>query len=110
MSRKCTQDYNFEKHLVSLAGLFLFGLGYDQLVSWMERRGYERGITALLVVFGTLMTLLPILVIWGIKAFFRTFSLFVASGTPMIAGSLWRYLDERDEEREANSQAAALFK
>jgi hypothetical protein len=93
-----------------MCGLFLFGLGYDQFVGWLERNGYERGVTALLVVAGTLVTLLPILFIWGIRAFFRTFSLFVASGTPMIAGSLWRYVVERDEERLASRRAAELFK
>ena len=111
MSQKRTQDnYKFERHIAAMGGLFLFGLGYDRFVGWLERNGYERGVTALLVVVGTMITLLPILGIWGIKAFFRTFSLFAASGSPMIAGSVWRYLAERDEELAASKRAAELIK
>lgn len=104
-----SDEYKINQHLVAMAGLFLFGLAYDKFVGWLERNGYERGVTAWIVVLGTAVTIIPILFIWGIKAFFRTFSLFVASGSPMIIGATWRYMQERDEERAANCKAAELL-
>lgn len=90
--------------------LFLFGFGYNELVAWMERQGYDRGYTALLVVGGVLVTLLGVAVLIGFEAAMVVFGCFVASGLPMIVGSMQREARKRKEDEDrAFSQAKELL-
>jgi predicted PurR-regulated permease PerM len=95
-------EENRNKLRKTLAGLFAFGIAYNALVAWLERRGYNRGITALLVAFGTAVTLVAFFPLLGWRVIEAILAGFVASGSPMIIGSLWRYIAERArvEERD----------
>jgi membrane protein DedA with SNARE-associated domain len=95
--------------MMSLA-LVVFGILYDQLVSWMERHSWSRGGTSLLVVCGTLVTLAAGSVVIGIDDALLVPGLFAASGTPMIVGSLVRYILARAEnERQVAEMAKRLL-
>ena len=80
--------------------LFLLGCGilYDQLVSYtQEQLPARHGVTAWLVVGGVLWTLFGVLMLEGIKVFTTVLLCFVASGTPMVVGSMRRY--QREAQR-----------
>jgi len=84
------------------AALFLAGFGYNVLVSWTVRNGYDEGYTALLVVGGVLFTLMGVAVIdW--RAALLAFGAFACSGFWMIVGSWWRHVHARK-----NGQLAIL--
>ena len=78
-----------------LIGLFLFGVAYNAFVGWAQSRGYEEGYTAILVVIGVLVTLAGVAIIDWNAARITTFA-FIASGSPMIAGSIWRHVRRRE--------------
>lgn len=83
-----------------LLGLLLFGIGYNALVAWLERRGYAEGFLSLIVAFGVVVTLAAVAIL-SIHAALLTLLAFAASGTPMILGSIVRYLKARDEAKRA---------
>ncbi len=81
---------------VVFVSLFLFGIGYNVLVSWMGKKGFEEGFTAILVVFGVAITGCGVAIIsWD--AVILMLGAFTASGTPMVIGSWWRYVHRRSE-------------
>ena len=80
-------------------GLILFGIGYNLLVAWAERKGYLRGYVSFAVVAGVGVTVAATAVISPAFALV-TAGAFIASGTPMIAGSIWRTVREREDELE----------
>lgn len=86
--------------LYVVAGLFLFGLIYNAFVAWLEKMGHDRGYTAFLVVGGTLVTLAGLAVITGVETVISAIVCFVASGLPMILGSVWRHVRERASEEK----------
>ena len=79
--------------------LFLFGVVYNLMVDWIERKGYMKGYTSLFVVLGVGVTVAATAVISPAFALV-TAGAFVASGAPMIAGSMWRHMRERESELE----------
>ncbi len=81
-------------------GLLLFGIGYNALVAWLERKGYTEGYLSLIVAFGVVMTLVGVSIL-SIPAALLTLGAFGATGTPMIIGSITRYLKARDEAKRA---------
>jgi len=81
-------------------GLVLFGIGYNALVAWLERRGYTEGYLAFVVALGVIITLAGVAV-FSIHAALLTFGAFIASGLPMIVGSILRYLRKREEAKRA---------
>lgn len=94
------------KAIVIIVTLLGFGAIYNQLVAWMDRRGYDRGMTSLQVVGGTLVTVLAFTPLFGWRVVSTILAGFAASGLPMIVGSLARYVAERDrEERIDRGQA-----
>ncbi len=97
MSRIC------KRAAIILTGLWVFGVLYDRLVGRLERRGYDRGYTAFLVVGGTAVTLLGATALVGWKNVLRTLGCFAASGLPMVVGSVARHVLERERD-----QATAL--
>ena len=78
--------------------LIIFGIIYNQMISWMERKHYLEGYTAIAVAMGVLVTL-------GMTAIFNwayallALGSFCASGLPMIAGSIWRHIKQREMEQ-----------
>ncbi len=81
-------------------GLVLFGIGYNAFVAWLERRGYTEGYLSLIVSLGVFVTLCGVAVL-SIHAALLTLMAFVATGTPMIIGSIVRYLRKRDEMKRS---------
>ncbi len=74
--------------------LLVFGFVYNLAVAWAERQGYAEGYTAMLVVGGTLVTLLGVAVVdW--RAALLALGAFFASGFWMVVGSWWRHVQAR---------------
>lgn len=86
--------------------LALFGIVYDQVVSWLERTGRSRGGVSLLVAVGTGITLAAGIPEFGLELVVKMLGFFVAAGTPMIIGSLARYSRERDEKEKKAAEIA----
>ena len=79
-------------------GLVLFGVFYNTLVAWLEEKAYIEGFVSLSVAAGVAVTLAGVaLISW--PAALLVLVCFVASGLPMIVGSIVRYIQQR-----ANSQ------
>ena len=74
--------------------LVLFGIAYNALAAWMERRGYMEGYVSLIVALGMLVTLIPF-IIFDLPVI-TVLGGFICTGTPMIVGSISRYLQERE--------------
>jgi hypothetical protein len=92
-------EVTFRVDLGLVSGLYLvlvlFGIGYNSLTSWMEKHGYMEGYTSLMVALGVLITLAPLAIIsW--QGVLLVLGGFVASGLPMIIGSITRYLHKRE--------------
>jgi len=83
-----------------LLALILFGIGYNSFVTYLERRGYTEGYTSLLVAAGVFVTLCGVAIL-SIPAALLTLAAFIASGTPMIVGSIVRYLQKREKMKRA---------
>lgn len=79
-------------------GLILFGIGYNGIITWAERHGYLQGYTAFFVVGGTLITIGATVAVIGPLATMIVVGAFIASGTPMIMGSMWRHMQEWEAE------------
>jgi hypothetical protein len=80
-------------------GLLLFGLGFNKLTAWVEQRGYMEGFTSLLVAVGVVVTLAPFGIV-SLPLALIVAGGFVASGSPMIVGSIIRYAQERERARQ----------
>ncbi len=79
---------------VVLMGLFIFGLGYNTLVSWLIHHGYDEGYTWMLVAGGVLVTVIGLALIMPYAAMLAL-AAFAASGLPMAVGSWWRHVRRR---------------
>lgn len=77
--------------------LFLFGLAYNYLTAISEKTGFIRGYTSLFVVGGVAVTVAATAVV-SLAFALITAGAFVASGTPMIVGSMIRH--KREELRQ----------
>lgn len=84
--------------------LLLFGMGYNALVSWAEKHHYLEGYTAFAVVLGVGVTIGMTAVI-SLAFALVTAGAFVASGLPMIVGSIWRHVRAREMEQADVRQA-----
>lgn len=85
----------------AVLGLLLaFGVLFNLGVGYLNRRGWSEGFTSLLVVAGVGATLLALLVVLAAEVVAMVLLAFVASGTPMIAGDIYRYVKRREEEKE----------
>lgn len=79
--------------------LVMFGIGYNLLIAWLEEKHYLNGYTSLAVVVGVLVTVgMTAVISWQFALI--TAGAFLASGTPMILGSTWRHIRERERELE----------
>lgn len=77
------------------AGLVSFGYLYNRLVEALEKDGHDRGYMSLIVSGGTAITLIGVAPLIGIEATKQTFACFIASGLPMIWGSISRHCRAR---------------
>ena len=80
--------------------LFVFGFAYNALVTWLEKRDYDEGYTAILVVVGVLITLIGVAVLDS-GAALLVLGAFAASGFWMVVGSWWRYVQARRTGQDA---------
>jgi len=76
------------------AGL-LFGIAYNMLIEWIEKQGWSEGMASIEVMFGVVVTLLIAQFAVGWQAVVSITLIFVATGSPMIIGSLLRYKMEQ---------------
>ena len=97
-------DFLFGQDLGTITAIFLalclFGIGYNALISWMSRRGYTEGYLSLIVAFGVMVTLGAVSIL-SIQAGMLALLMFAASGTPMIAGSIFRHMCDRENSQKA---------
>jgi len=80
---------------IVLGGLFVFAVVYDRFTAWAERRGYIEGYVSLFVAFGVFITLSGLFLLNRTAAKLALLC-FIASGIPMMAGSMWRYMSARE--------------
>ena len=85
--------------------LLLFGIGFNILTAWAERRGYTRGYLAMFVVAGVAVTVGLMAIVHLVFALLMA-GAFICSGTPMIIGSMWRHMREDEQELERLRQEA----
>lgn len=81
-----------------MMGLFLFGVGFNWLIATLG--DLAEGYTSILVVGGVCATLLGLAVL-DTRAALLAVILFIASGLPMIIGSIWRTIKVRKAAIEA---------
>lgn len=86
------------KTAVVLSLLLAFGISYNEFVATLEEEKRERGFLALLVIFGTAITLAGGWLLIGRDNALKVIACFIASGTPMTVGSVARYMEGRAEE------------
>ncbi len=77
--------------------LLLFGIGFNLLTAWAERKGYLKGYTSLFVVMGVIVTV-GVMAVISLAFALITLGAFVFSGLPMIVGDMWRHMREREQE------------
>ena len=102
MNGLMTMQISTETWLVlALVGLALFGWVFNRLVQQLEDETPEHGYTAFLVVVGVTVTVLVLTPFIGVPAAVLLLAGFLASGLPMIIGSVGRALARLRSEREA---------
>ena len=84
----------------ALIGALAFGAFYNWLVDIAEHKGYSEGYVSFLVVFGVLVTLLLAMPFIGLEAALVVGCFFIATGLPMILGSVWRHVKSRERGQE----------
>jgi predicted PurR-regulated permease PerM len=92
--------------------LLAFGIFYNRFVAWLERYGHDRGYMAFIVVAGVAVTGTGAVIIQAALTDLATalafgailLACFIASGLPMIWGSVTRHVQHRQrDERAANT-------
>ncbi|MEZ4683702.1 MAG: hypothetical protein R2932_56780 [Caldilineaceae bacterium] len=101
-----TYDLELGKDLLAYAGLFGFGIFYNRLVAYTNRKHGQHGYTSLLVVFGVFVTLAMLSTRIGAINTLKIAAGFVASGLPMILGDTNRYLEYKQEVAVALARAS----
>jgi hypothetical protein len=79
--------------------LLAFGIGYNWLTAHAEKTGLIHGYTALFVVGGVVVTVGAMGLV-SLPFALLTAGAFIASGTPMIIGSMIRHSQERRQQIE----------
>ena len=88
-------------------GLALFGFLYNRIVEWLEKTKYIEGYVSLAVAAGVAATLIGLAVI-DVRFACIALGAFVASGSPMIAGSIWRHVTTRAKDQDDVRQTTTL--
>lgn len=100
-------DLNLRLIGITCGGLLVFGVAYNAVVAYLERKDKERGYTAFLVVFGNLVTVLAMIPLIGLTPALLILFGFACSGLPMTIGSMWRHTEARLRERQAQKDTIA---
>jgi len=107
--------------VISYLVLLILGIAYNTLIAWMETKGYLEGYVSFSVAIGVFMTLAIVYFPQSILSIFVTICLpiwawilitlvaFVFSGTPMIVGSVIRYLKSRTASIKAMKREAGSY-
>lgn len=91
---------DFSSILAVLLGLILFGVLYNLFVEYLINRKYVEGYMSLVVAGGVAMTLIGLAILsWELAA--MVLLGFAASGTPMIIGSIVRYIRLRARDQQS---------
>ncbi|NOZ27989.1 MAG: hypothetical protein GXP39_08055 [Chloroflexi bacterium] len=88
-----------ERIIAVCVSLAAFGIAYNAMVEYLEREVPEHGYTSFLVVGGVMVTLIGAAFIVGLIPALLVSLCFIASGLPMIIGSVWRWLRQRRIDR-----------
>lgn len=80
--------------------LVIFGFAYNWLTAHLERQGNERGYVSFLVVGGVAITVALSSFVIGMTNALIVAAFFVASGLPMIIGSMMRYAKSRKRDEQ----------
>jgi hypothetical protein len=97
---------NTEKTVIVMLSLLIFGIGYNRLMTWLEKTGRARGYRAFLAASGALVTLGGAGFLIGWLQALLVLACFTASGLPLIVGSTWRYMEERYRDEQAARREA----
>ena len=79
--------------------LFLVAVGYNLLLSWLEREGYAEGYECILAAGAVLLTLCAVALV-NVQACVLALWFFCFSGLPLALGSMWRYVRKRKRGQE----------
>lgn len=85
------------KLLVTYLSLLIVSIGYNALTAWAEGRGID-GYVSLLVVGGVAYTLVAVVWLIGWQNTCILAGAFMASGFPMVLGSITRHIAQRRRE------------
>lgn len=80
------------------AGLMVIGIGYNWMVTQINHRLWDHPLTGFLVVGGTLITLGGFAIVVGWGPALVALACFAASGLPMVAGSVHRWMGRAAED------------
>lgn len=80
--------------------LFLFGLGFNQLIAYLHRRGLNDGFVWLEVVVGDTAVIVAAGFTLGWGASLLLFIYFAAAGFWLAAGDIWRHVQARRRETQ----------
>ena len=86
--------------IIVFLSLLIFGGLYNQFVEYMDKLHYTEGYLSLVVAFGVFVTLIGVSILsW--QAALMILVCFIASGTPMIVGSITRYIRKRADDQNS---------
>lgn len=83
---------------VIYGALFAAGFAYNQLINYFDRRGWMRGYTSLFVVFGVILTVVPMGFVIGWANVGLLLIAFACSGFWMVVGEAYREKTRQDAE------------
>ncbi len=86
--------------MATVAGLFLFGWAFNQLINYLHRRGLNDGYTWLEVVIGNAAVIVAagFTIGWGASLLLLLY--FAAAGAWMAIGDIWRHVKARQAETQ----------
>ena len=105
-SSRGSDELELGKDLLVYAGLAGFGIFYNRIVAYTNRKHGQHGYTSLLVVLGVFVTLAALSTRIGAINTLKIAAGFVASGLPMILGDTSRYLEYKQEVAVALARAS----
>lgn len=93
--------------VMGILSLIVFGVGYNIWVASLEREGTDRGYMSLIVSLGcTITNLIFGMIIGDLRLVGMLFLCYIASGLPMIIGSIQRHVQARRWEETASTREA----
>jgi hypothetical protein len=87
-----------QKLLIALVILHVASWLYNLLIAWLAREGYLDGFVSISVVVGVMYTVACVAPWLGSEAVVLLALAFSASGSPMLVGSIARYVRQRRSE------------